>query len=115
MLDGRRRSRRPARPRSASGGDVADEVLERGDVEVDVRVGVGDGERPLLFAAGGDDDAAVDVVQPGQGDELVVLLLDERLVVGDLAEGEVDAALGRDADGVAGEVVLLRRPRRTRR
>ena len=39
-------------------------------------------------------------------DELVVLILDERLIVGDLAAGEVDAALGRDAHFVTGEVVF---------
>ena len=64
------------------------------------------GEGPLLFPAGSHDDAAVDVVQPRQVAEFEVLILDERLVVGDLAGGEVDAPLGRDAHRVPGEVVL---------
>src|SRR6476659_1868342 len=52
--------------------DVAGELLEDRHVAVQVLVGVGDRERPLLLHARGHEDATVHVVEPPEGGELAV-------------------------------------------
>src|SRR5660397_108041 len=62
---------------------------------------------PLFFAARRHEDAVVHVPQPCELAQCGELVLLEGLVVHDLRRGECDAALGADADGVAGKVVLV--------
>ena len=70
-----------------------------------------DGERPLLLAARGHEDAAVHVVEPREVAELAVLLGLEGLVVDDRGLRERHAALRADADRVARQVVLVQHRR----
>ena len=58
-------ARRSPSLRSA-GGDVAGERLEGVHVVLDVIVGVGDRQRPLLLDPRGHEDPVVHVVEPGQ-------------------------------------------------
>src|SRR6201999_3877000 len=60
---------------AASGPQVCRQFPERLDVGVDRPLVVGDREGPLLLAAGGHEDAAVEVVEPGELGEFGVLWL----------------------------------------
>ena len=106
---GRRRRGPRARGRLAAlgAGDVGGEGLEGVEVALQVLVGVGDRERPLLLGARGHEDAVVHVVEPGQAGELLVDLGQVVAVLIQPLGREDDAALGAEALGVGGQAVVV--------